>query len=211
VTVCFYWQTVFFIRGIDLRKIPKGPKAELRRKVRQGRFEMGERESERLSAEIVKHLATFLSTLPVAEVFLYLATPGEPNLKTLATKLEPTIKLALPVVDERSRGAMHFARWRPSDILRANKYGIMEPSNARDVVEPTANSVILVPALALDQSGHRLGHGVGFYDRFLAGKPCLATIGIVFDRFILPKIPTDRFDIPLTYLATERGVRKATL
>ena len=69
-------------------------------------------------------------------------------------------------------------------------------------------TLVLVPALSFSPEGYRLGYGQGFYDRFLAKIPQAATVGIALSALISKEIPTEPWDLPVKYLATENGVRQ---
>ena len=74
--------------------------------------------------------------------------------------------------------------------------GIPEPIGDGPVAEdPTA--LVLMPGLAFDKDGHRIGYGGGYYDRFLAAEPHHPTIALCYDFQIVPEIPTAEFDIPV--------------
>lgn len=100
--------------------------------------------------------------------------------------------------------------WYPqaSLPLQTGAYGILEPHPDSPVLEPEQVDLLLVPAIACDTRGYRLGYGGGFYDRLLA-SPAWAekpTIGIVFDSTYLSTLPEDEWDRPLTAVCTERGL-----
>lgn len=73
---------------------------------------------------------------------------------------------------------------------------IPEPIDDEPVVnDPTA--LVLMPGLAFDREGHRMGYGGGFYDRFLAEEPTHPTIALCYEFQLLEHIPTEEFDIPV--------------
>ncbi|PSB05416.1 5-formyltetrahydrofolate cyclo-ligase, partial [filamentous cyanobacterium CCP2] len=97
--------------------------------------------------------------------------------------------------------------WAPTESapLETIRYNIPEPSSEAPHLEAHDVDLILVPAVACDRDGYRLGYGGGFYDRLLsspewADKPA---IGIVFDFAFLPKLPSDPWDRPLSGVCTE--------
>lgn len=88
--------------------------------------------------------------------------------------------------------------------LTSGAFGIWEPvpTPAR-FVSPEAFDLVLVPGLAFDLDGGRLGRGAGFYDRFLATlSPKTRLVGVALDEQIVPKTPRDIFDLPIDALAT---------
>lgn len=95
--------------------------------------------------------------------------------------------------------------WRSGDTLQIGTYGIKEPALNAPIIQPEAVDLILLPTVACDRQGYRLGYGGGFYDRLLSSPQWLniPTVGIVFDFAYLPKLPIDKWDIKLNYICTE--------
>ena len=111
-------------------------------------------------------------------------------------------QMALPVVQGRGKPLL-FRAWRPGDPLEAGVFGTLQPSARRETVEPDA---LLVPLLACDEEGWRLGYGGGFYDRTLAALPGRRTIGCGFAAQQVAEVPTEAHDRALDAIATECGV-----
>ncbi len=95
--------------------------------------------------------------------------------------------------------------WQPGEDLHSGKYGIKEPLKTATVVAPATADLILVPTVACDAQGYRLGYGGGFYDRLLSSPQCstVPTIGITFDFAYMAKLPIDIWDIKLNFICTE--------
>mgnify|MGYP001806241323 CR=1 FL=1 len=95
--------------------------------------------------------------------------------------------------------------WTPETPLQQNSYGIWEPSPDSPLLKVDEVDLILVPAIACDQKGYRLGYGGGFYDRLLKAPEWQSklTIGIVFDFAFWPYLPRDPWDQPLHGVCTE--------
>jgi len=111
--------------------------------------------------------------------------------------------LALPVVAV-ARTALIFRPWKTGDPLTPNAWGIGEPlACALDVVP----AVILVPLLAFDATGHRLGYGGGYYDRTIDALPGVRTIGIAYAGQEVAAVPREPHDHALDMIITENGVR----
>ncbi|MHA7062024.1 5-formyltetrahydrofolate cyclo-ligase [Azospirillum argentinense] len=111
--------------------------------------------------------------------------------------------IALPVSGPRGQ-ALTFRDWDPALPLAAGRYGIQEPGADRPEVVP---AVLLVPMLAFDRSGHRLGYGAGYYDRTLdalrAIRPVLA-VGMAFAAQEMDAVPCGAHDERLDWILTER-------
>ena len=110
----------------------------------------------------------------------------------------------LPIIKKNK--IMHFFEWRKDDILRINKYGILEPIKNNYTVVP---DIILVPLLAYDKFKNRLGYGGGYYDKFLNNyikkNKKVETIGVGFSFQNYHKLPFKEHDIRLNKIFTERG------
>lgn len=112
-------------------------------------------------------------------------------------------QMALPVVQGRSQPLL-FRAWRPGDPLEAGVFGTLQPSARREVVEPDA---LLVPLLACDREGWRLGYGGGFYDRTLAllrARKFVTAVGVGFDAQFVPEVPHGPDDQRLDWLLTDK-------
>jgi 5-formyltetrahydrofolate cyclo-ligase len=104
---------------------------------------------------------------------------------------------------------MQFIEYHPGDYLTANHLGILEPSlEHRKRIAPKSLDLVLVPLVAFDKKGQRLGMGKGYYDRTFAfhkatpnAKPFL--LGVAYDLQRISELPSEAWDIPLDGVATE--------
>ncbi|MFN3537371.1 MAG: 5-formyltetrahydrofolate cyclo-ligase, partial [Brevundimonas sp.] len=120
------------------------------------------------------------------------------------------LELALPVVVRRD-APLVFRRWRPGDPLELDQAGCPAPLDLAGEVTP---DLIMVPLLAFDASGGRLGQGGGYYDRTLealraGGMPRIAAIGLAYAAQEMDTLPLDAHDQPLDGVLTEAGYRSA--
>ncbi|MBS0520348.1 MAG: 5-formyltetrahydrofolate cyclo-ligase [Proteobacteria bacterium] len=112
-------------------------------------------------------------------------------------------QLALPVVQGKGQRLL-FRAWRPGDPLEAGVFGTLQPQARREAIEPEA---LLVPLLACDRQGWRLGYGGGFYDltlEHLRGRRSVTAVGVGFDAQLVPEVPHDAQDQRLDWLLTDR-------
>ncbi len=108
--------------------------------------------------------------------------------------------ILLPITPPRGQ-PLGFARWRPGDAMRPERFGTVRP-----IGEAGIPDVLLVPLLAWDGRGRRLGYGGGYYDRTLAALPSRRTIGCAYAVQRVPEVPAGSHDVPLDAVATEVGL-----
>lgn len=105
---------------------------------------------------------------------------------------------------------LHFAPWRDGDAVAPNRYGIPEPVAPHEWFAPFQLDLVLVPLLAFDRRGRRLGHGGGYYDRSFAflkdqarpTEPLL--VGVAYDFQEVEQLDEQPWDVSLDYVATDR-------
>jgi 5-formyltetrahydrofolate cyclo-ligase len=119
--------------------------------------------------------------------------------------------LGAPIVEgENIRFASVVTGIDGSPVVRAGEFGLREPTGIP--VDLSDVGLVLVPLLAFDDRGNRLGSGKGFYDRFLAANPALtkkATVmGVAFEAQRLPAIPMESHDFALDAVVTEHGIHR---
>jgi len=138
----------------------------------------------------------------------YWAMAGELPLHALQLKLYPGQVWCLPCV--RGDDTLGFAPWRAGDEVRPNRYGIPEPDVPEGAwLRPEEMHLVLLPLLAFDAAGHRLGTGGGYYDRSFAFRsrapapPLLVGVGYGFQR--VESLPVEAWDVPLDAALTDAG------
>jgi len=110
-------------------------------------------------------------------------------------------KISLPRIKKESK--MDFFSWSIKDPLTINKYGIPEPTSNK-IMYP---SILLVPLLAFDKNFNRIGYGGGFYDRYIKKikkDKKIITIGLAYSFQRLKKIPTNKYDMKLDFIITDK-------
>lgn len=110
--------------------------------------------------------------------------------------------IALPITPKRGQ-PLHFRRWRPGDPLIRGPVGTSQP---RPDAEELTPDYLLVPLLAFDRRGNRLGYGAGYYDRTLAALPGATAVGVAYACQELDEVPAGPDDVPLSAIATEAGL-----
>jgi 5-formyltetrahydrofolate cyclo-ligase len=138
-------------------------------------------------------------------VSAFAAMPDELNVWPLLRRLSAAeVPLALPVVVGKGKPLI-FRAWTPGDAMDKGVWDIPQPKLDRPVVEP---DILLVPLLAFDARGRRLGYGGGFYDRTLAGlrarKPIVA-VGLAYNEQRIDAVPHLDYDQELDWVLTPSG------
>ncbi|MCL2837997.1 MAG: 5-formyltetrahydrofolate cyclo-ligase [Oscillospiraceae bacterium] len=113
-------------------------------------------------------------------------------------------KVCIPKIAGKRK--MDFYCIEKGQPLKANKYGILEPTDDCELAFPNKKSMFVIPGLAFDKNGYRIGYGAGFYDIYLAEREVLAKIGICFDLQIVDDAYPDSHDIPVSVIVTEKNV-----
>lgn len=146
-------------------------------------------------------------------VGVYLGVRGEAGLGPLIDRVRRLgCHLYLPRIVSLRSGRMEFLRFTSFADLKRNRLGILEPDRAARRIAPRALDRVLVPLLAFDEQGHRLGMGGGFYDRRFAflrpgrhwRRPRL--IGIAYDLQRVRQLDPHPWDVPLDAVVTEQGL-----
>jgi 5-formyltetrahydrofolate cyclo-ligase len=110
--------------------------------------------------------------------------------------------IALPVTPKRGQ-PLQFRRWAPGDALVRGPMGTSQPAPAAERLTP---DWLLVPLLAFDRAGRRLGYGGGYYDRTLAALPGATALGVAYACQELDEVPAGEDDARLHAIATEAGL-----
>ncbi|MEB3335585.1 MAG: 5-formyltetrahydrofolate cyclo-ligase [Cyanobacteriota bacterium] len=182
-------------------------KADLRRRFRPQRRQALAQAPGALATAAAALVPTLLA--PPLRLGLYWPVGAEPDLRPLAERLPAPWRphLALPAI----RGdRLLYLPWRPGDPLAPDGVGIPAPLGDRGL-EPSRLGLLLVPALAVDHGGVRLGSGGGWYDRLRAEPPwrALPALVVVPAACVVPRLPRDPWDVPFQGWLQESGVHWA--
>ncbi len=156
-----------------------------------------------LSGSLSAHLAKLLSALPAQTLAFCAPVRGEFDARPLAGELLARgWRAAMPVVVEAD-APMIFRAWTPDCAMAEDRYGIPIPREGPQL-DP---NIVLLPLLAFDPAGYRLGYGGGYFDRTLAARvPRPQAIGVGFELGRVPDIRPQPHDIRLDAVVTEAGV-----
>jgi 5-formyltetrahydrofolate cyclo-ligase len=179
-------------------------KAQLRRSLIFTRQSMPAKEWREKSDRICFHLQSSPEFTQAKTILAYFSFRQEPDLSPLFTHNK---QWGFSRCVDKS---LLWHRWQPAEPLQTGAYGIFEPDPDSPTLEPDQVDLILVPSVACDVRGYRLGYGGGFYDRLLSSPQWYSkpTIGIVFNFACLSELPIDQWDRPLGEVCTETSLKK---
>jgi 5-formyltetrahydrofolate cyclo-ligase len=159
-------------------------------------------------AAIRQHLSQLVAAREPRSIAAFWPFNGEPDITPLFEPLmDQGCELALPVVSGGSDHGMQFHAWHMGSELVANRYGIPEPVNTEPVELATVD-LLVMPLVAYDRSGNRLGMGGGYYDRHL--EPLRESslplrVGIAYSLQEVEPLENKSWDIPLHAIVNEHG------
>jgi 5-formyltetrahydrofolate cyclo-ligase len=188
-------------------RVPDAEKVALRARMKALRAALTADRRNALSRQITTHAraALFQQLAPAISGFLPIRDEVDPR-PLLAALASHGARLCLPVMQGRDAPLL-FRAWSPGDTLSTVAWGIEEPTADKATLVP---EVMLVPLLAADRRGNRLGYGAGYYDRTIAGiraaGHALVAVGLAFDEQIIDAVPVMAYDEPLDWLLTPSGL-----
>ncbi len=180
------------------RPAPDAPKDEWRRWARAARAEV---DFTAVSPLVTTALAGWSAIRPGSTVVTYFAMGDEVDLAGLA---EGEWRLAATRTPEHGGLTVHEL----GGPLEVHRFGFLQPHRSAPQVAVSEIDAVLVPGLAFDLDGGRLGRGAGYYDGLLAAvAPETLLVGIAPEAVVVDHLPTEAHDVPMTHLATETGIR----
>ncbi|MEY3298190.1 MAG: hypothetical protein RLZZ597_1450 [Cyanobacteriota bacterium] len=185
-------------------ELNRAAKADLRRRLLKARQSIPHQVWRQKSDQMCEHLRQWDYFRRCRVVLAYTSFRQEPDLSPLT---QHHSHWGLPRCVDKT---LHWHLWTPQGNWPLSKgaYGILEPHPESPQVEASLVDLILVPAVACDVKGYRLGYGAGYYDRMLSQQiwRTVPTLGIVFEYARLPSLPRDVWDRPLRGICSESGL-----
>ena len=114
--------------------------------------------------------------------------------------------VACPYALQKSR-IMHFIQIDSLEGMAKSRFGVYEPIfDEEKIIIPYEDTLIIVPALAFDKSGYRMGYGGGYYDTYFENNPLGYKLGIAFDEMLVDNVPIEVHDKPVDMLITDKEI-----
>ena len=186
---------------------PQEEKRALRRAIRQRAAALTPEYRERADAAIRRAILESKAWQSAETVFVFVSMWAEPDTRALLEDALASGKtLYVPLC--RPDKTLDAVRIRSLEELRPGTLGIPEPPEDGERVGESGIDLALVPCMSVTRDGRRLGHGQGYYDRFLAGHPC-RTLCLCYEALLSEELPTDEYDVPMDAIVTERGISES--
>lgn len=181
-------------------------KTELRKRMRALRKALPPSACALRSSRIEERVAALEPVARARAVCLFwpIVDRHEVDLRPLdATLRGRGVRIAYPGIEPET-GAMTFRFVPEPDAMEEQGFGFREPSLREPEVAPGEIDVVVVPALALDPRGHRIGYGAGYYDRTLPRyAPPAVTVAVAFDFQLVAEVPESAVDVPVDWIVTD--------
>ncbi len=201
--------------GAALSPQQREARDELRRSLRQRRRSLSVAEREGAAQNVLRHLQQWRVFRCASRIAAYDAVAAELPTAALQAHIQSTkAELYLPCLPFIKGGRMRFVRSQPDTRWRLNRYAIAEPiaDQRSPAINPAFLDLILLPLVAFDKHGNRMGMGAGYYDRTLElrrwrrhwKRPLL--IGLAYGCQQVDVLPTAPWDVPMDAIVTENGI-----
>jgi 5-formyltetrahydrofolate cyclo-ligase len=175
-------------------------KSSIRDSFLKKRASMSEASRRELSIAICNNILDFSLFKSATIVALYFPVRSEADVLSLTA--EKGKYFVFPRVVEND---LFFSHAEYPDGFITGAFGIPEPA-AREFVDPGEIDLFLVPGIAFDENGYRLGYGKGFYDRLISKHARITTLGVCYNDFLIKCLNVDPWDARVNYMVTDQGV-----
>jgi 5-formyltetrahydrofolate cyclo-ligase len=179
-------------------------KARIREEAKSARAMISPESRETWSAHIEEHLLPLL--LPYTTILVYVSKPPEVDTRHLIERLlDADKKVVVPII-ERDTGGLRLSYLHNPACLVRSTFQVPEPIGNEIPASPEAVEVAVIPLIAFDTEGSRLGYGAGYYDRFLKKYRHIIKVGIAFSLQQKRVLPQDADDVRMDIIVTEKKV-----
>ena len=175
-------------------------KTKIRQLIRLKKCEMTPEQTERTSEKLASRLFEHDAYKNARSVYCYISYNQEVRTETIMRRARADGKrVAVPKI---IGGEMTFIWLDNPDAVTLGYGGILEPVADFPVAEDE-EALVIMPGLAFDRNGNRIGYGGGFYDRYLAAHRGLITVALCYGFQVFEHIETDAYDVPVDYVISE--------
>lgn len=179
----------------------------IREEVSRTREDQGEDLINNRSSSIMQKVFSLSDFVNANTIFFYISFRGEvKTLEIIEEALSIGKRVVVAKVDKENKGLI-LSEIESLTELEPGFLGILEPKEIKEI-KPEELDMVLVPGIAFDEKGNRVGYGKGYYDRFLRKIKNVPFIGLAYEVQMVNNIPSDKHDISVDKIITEERVIK---
>ncbi|WZL72156.1 5-formyltetrahydrofolate cyclo-ligase [Clostridiaceae bacterium 35-E11] len=181
-------------------------KKDIRQQILHVRKQLTPQAQTEKSKMIFNQLKEFKLYKTAENIMVYIDFRNEVKTDSIiADLISSNKKVIIPICVPKTKDLILSQLLDPSKELEKSTFGVLEPKKEYiRKVDPASIDLVIVPGVAFDRQGYRIGYGAGYYDRFFEKLPKpVPSIAIAFDLQMIPKVPADDFDYPVDYIITE--------
>ncbi len=189
---------------MDLQMVKKDSKENIRKYIFSQRQGLALDQKEKMDELIYNSVINNSAFVNASVVFIYVSFDNEVDThRIIEHALSLGKRVCVPRVINRQKG-MKALFISSINELKTSKFGILEPEDSENIALQKDMDIAIIPGLAFDKSGGRIGYGGGFYDRFFSYGEC-KKIAIAYEFQILKAIPMEKYDILVHNIITEKN------
>lgn len=187
----------------------RAEKARIRQEMIARRRSLSGEEIAQKGRSILRHLLALPEYREARLVHSFVSMPGEVDTRALVKEaLASGKRVAVPVVEKGRRNLRHAEIGALGDLRPEGSWGLYQPPPEHiRAVDAGEVDLVVVPGLAFDLRGNRIGFGAGYYDRFLGGVAA-AKVAVAYAFQVLPSVPVTGQDVPVDVIVTEEGAHR---
>jgi len=179
-------------------------KDELRKEIGQKRRHIDKLQKTEFDKKIYKNIVNLPEWQKSKNIFLYISTKDEVSTRDLIKNHFGTKKIIVPKSHTKSNTLTLHEIGSIKDTAKGS-YSILEPNAHTKIVSPQNIAISIIPGIAFDKKGHRVGYGKAYYDK-IANSLTGLKIGLAYEVQIVNNIPAQKHDIPVDIIITEKAV-----
>ncbi|MVX62750.1 5-formyltetrahydrofolate cyclo-ligase [Clostridium chromiireducens] len=184
-------------------------KKTLRKEILTKRKDIDNVEKEKMDKKILNKFYESKFYKDATNIFVYISYDSEIDTRLIINKaLKDNKKIYVPRTEFETR-IMDAVEIKSFDNLIKSNYGILEPSKNEPCINPNELDLIVVPGVAFDRNGGRMGYGAGFYDRYFKkitkdNIERIIKLALAYNFQVLDKVPMNEQDVPVDFIITEK-------
>jgi len=180
----------------------KRTKDELRIKISRKRRYLTEQEKNRFDKQIYQNVVTLPEWKKAKNIFIYISTKEEVSTRHLIKEYLSKKKIIVPKSHTKFN-TLTLHEIKSFDDIKKGHYAILEPLPHTRIIDPKNIDLAIIPGIAFDKKGNRVGYGKAYYDRLAAYLQC-PKIALAYEVQIVDNVPAQKHDIPVNGIVTEK-------